>query len=121
MSKLKERRGANGRIEGFDREGVEVFRPDAAAANQALAKLAKLLPDRIPKDGNGKDVMTPETRAVIERFRTISAAFRKRIGHDKVDVGSTEIVNVEPSENDGRSAPSEPLPESLDLPENWGK
>jgi hypothetical protein len=121
ISKLKERRGADGRIEGFDREDIEVFRPDAAASNQALAKLAKLVPDKVLRDGDGKDVMTPKTRTVIESFRTVSAAFRQRLSLDEVGVGSTGVVDIEPSENGAKSTALEPSPGSLGLPENWRK
>lgn len=78
VTKIKERRGKDGNPI-LSTSAVEVFRPDAAAANQALDKLAKLLPDRI-KEGDGEDRMSPETRAVIEGFRAAAERYRARTG-----------------------------------------
>lgn len=77
---------------------VPVFRLDPAGANQALRSLAKLLPDRI-KDGiEGQDVMSPETRAVIEGFRAAAERYRQRTG---------QVVDIppNPSQPEDRSSP----------------
>jgi hypothetical protein len=101
VTKTEPVRDRQGRIVRFEPHEVEVLRPDAAGANQALDKLAKLLPERLLKDSKGQEMMSPEARAIIERFSEVSRSLRKRLGLD-------DVVDIEPADD-------------LDLPDDWGK
>ena len=75
------------------------------------------------RDGDGKDVMSPQTRAVIESFRQVASRFRERMAKP-AGLGSTvqgDMVDIGPSENGANPLPSDPKPDSDNLPENWAK
>jgi hypothetical protein len=101
VTKTEPVRDRQGRIVRFEPHDVEILRPDAAGANQALDKLAKLLPERLLKESNGQVMMSPEARAIIERFSQVSRRFRELTALD-------DVVDIEPADD-------------LDLPDDWGR
>ena len=64
------------------------------------------LPCGLAIHGNGKDVMSPATRAVIEHFRAVAIRYRERVPLPSGLLGSTgqgDVVDIEPSDNDAKS------------------